>query len=65
MKKINVHWVFKEEPTRIGLSLCDAPSAARAASHSIILRPVIHQKRGGRFRECARCSKIGKELNIP
>jgi hypothetical protein len=62
---IDVHWLFKEEPTRVDHHLCDFPRAARDTEHSIVLRPVIRQKPGGRLRECMRCAKIGKELNIP
>jgi hypothetical protein len=38
---------------------------ARDAEHSIVLRPVIRQQRGGRLRECERCATIGKGLDIP
>ena len=65
MTIISVHWLFKEEPTLTGHHLCDVPQAAKDTEHSIVLRPVIRQKPGGRLRECARCAKIGKELNIP
>ena len=66
MSKITyVHWTFKEEPTLPEYHLCDVPVAAQEAEHSIVLRPVIRQKPGGRLRECPRCSKIGKELGIP
>lgn len=61
----NVHWLFKEEPTRVEYHLCDVPRAARDTEHSIVLRPVIRQRRGGRLRECVRCAKIGKALGIP
>ncbi len=64
-KNIHVHWLFKTEPTLASHHLCDVPSAAREAEHSIVLRPVLRQKRGGRLRECARCAKIGKSLGIP
>jgi hypothetical protein len=65
MKIVNVHWLFKEEPTRVAHHLCDVSGAARDAEHSIVLQPVIRQKRDGRLRECVRCAKIGKELGIP
>ena len=66
MSKItHVHWRFKEEPTLEGQQLCDVPRTARDTPHSIILRPVIRQKPGGRLRECVKCAKIGKELGIP
>jgi hypothetical protein len=65
MKVVHVHWLFKEEPTRVEYHLCDVPRAAQDAEHSIVLRPVIRQKRGGRLRECDRCAAIGKELKIP
>ena len=61
----DVHWRFKEEATAADRHLCDFPRAALDATHSIVLRPVIRQKPGGRLRECARCAKIGKELGIP
>lgn len=61
----SVHWLLQEEPTREGYRLCDCPSTARNAPHSIVLRPIFRQQRGGRLRECARCAKIGKELGIP
>jgi hypothetical protein len=64
-KTTKVHWLFKEEPTLVDHHLCDVPRAARAVEHSIILRPVIRQKKGGRLRECVRCAAIGKELCIP
>jgi hypothetical protein len=66
MSKItDVHWLFKTEPTLEAHHLCDFPRGVRGAEHSIVLRPVIRQKSGGRLRECTRCAKIGKELNIP
>lgn len=65
MKLVHVHWLFKEEPTLTANHLCDVPATARDTAHSIVLRPVIRQKRGGRLRECVRCAKIGKELGIP
>lgn len=65
MKIVHVHWLFKEEPTLEGHHLCDFPQAARDTEHSIVLRPRIRQKPGGRLRECVRCSKIGKALGIP
>jgi hypothetical protein len=61
----NIHWLLKEEPTLEAHHLCDVPSTARDAEHSIVLRPIIRQKTGGRLRECARCAKIGEELGIP
>lgn len=61
----HVHWLFKEEPTLVANHLCDSPLIARDTEHSIVLRPVIRQKRGGRLRECERCAKIGEELGIP
>jgi hypothetical protein len=64
-KVIYIHWLFKPEPTLESHHLCDVPSAAREAEHSIVLRPVIRQKRNGRLRECERCAAIGKALNIP
>jgi hypothetical protein len=64
-KTVDVHWLLKEEPTLESHQLCDFPRAARDAAHSIVLRPVIRQKTGGRLRECTRCAKIGKELGIP
>ena len=64
-KIIHIHWLFKEEPTRAADHLCDVPHTARDTEHSIVLRPVIRQKRGGRLRECVRCATIGKELGIP
>ena len=60
-----IHGLFNEEPTLEGHHLCDVPSAARDAEHSIVLRPVIRQRKGGRLRECDRCSAIGKEIGIP
>lgn len=60
-----VHWLFKEEPTRESRHLCDASRIAQEAEHSIVLRPVLRQKRGGRLRECERCAAIGKTLGIP
>ncbi len=65
----HVHWLYKAEPTLEGHHLCDFPRAARdgganVLEHSIVLRPVIRQKPGGRLRECASCAKIGKELGI-
>jgi len=63
-KVTHVHWLFKEEPTLEEHQLCDFPKGARDAPHSIVLRPVIRQKPGGRLRECVRCAKIGKELGI-
>jgi len=66
MPKItHIHWLFKEEPTLEDHHLCDFPRAASDSAHSIVLRPVIRQKPGGRLRECVRCAKIGKELGIP
>jgi hypothetical protein len=66
MPKItHVHWLFKEEPTLVDQHLCDVPRATSDAAHSIVLRPVIRQKHGGRLRECVRCARIGKELGIP
>lgn len=65
VKTVSVHWLFKEEPTRMGNPLCEVPRAARATEHSIVLRPVIRQKPRGRLRECAGCAAIGKELGIP
>lgn len=64
MKIVDVHWLFKLEPTLEPHHLCDLPKTARDAEHSIVLRPVLHQKVGGRLRECARCAAIGKELGI-
>jgi hypothetical protein len=64
-KLTHVHWLFKEEAVHAGQHLCDVPRAAHSAAHSIVLRPVIRQKRGGRLRECVRCSAIGKALGIP
>ncbi len=64
-KTVSVHWLFKEEPTLTSSHLCDVPRTARNVEHSIVLRPVIRQKRGGRLRECVGCAKIGKELGIP
>jgi hypothetical protein len=64
-KLTHVHWLFKKEPTLVEYHLCDVPRAACDAEHSIVLRPVIRQKPGGRLLECTRCSKIGKELGIP
>jgi hypothetical protein len=65
MSSVTVHWMFKEEPTRVERQLCTSPRAARDADHSIVLRPVIRQKPGGRLRECVRCAAIGKALEIP
>jgi hypothetical protein len=65
LKLIHVHWLFKEEPTFAGQPLCDVARAARDTEHSIVLRPVIRQRSGGRLRECARCARIGRELGIP
>ena len=65
MSRVLIHWLFKEEPTLAGIPLCDVPRAARDATHSIVLRPVIRQKATGRLRECERCAAIGKELHIP
>lgn len=65
MKTVHVHWLFKEEPTLMANHLCDFPRASRDTEHSIVLRPVIRQKPGGRLRECVSCAKIGKELGIP
>lgn len=64
-KIVLVHWLFKQEPTLTGHPLCDTPSAAQDAEHSIVLRPILRQKRGGRLRECPRCAKIGESLGIP
>ena len=64
MKIAHVHWLFKEEPVHEGYNLCDVPRAATDAEHSIVLRPVIRQKHGGRLRECVRCAAIGKALGI-
>ena len=64
-KSVHVHWLFKEEPTLEGHHLCDVSNAARAATHSIVLRPVIRQKPGSTLRECPRCAKVGKALGIP
>ncbi len=47
-----VHWLFQ------------VPRAAQEAANSIVLRPVLRQKRGGRLRECPRCAVIGKGLGI-
>ena len=59
-----VHWLFKEEPTRVGQHLCEVPTAARRVMHSIVFRSIIRQERGGRLRECSRCAAIGKEIGI-
>lgn len=64
-KLTSVHWLFKKEPTHAANYLCDFPRDALDAEHSIVLRPVIRQKKGGRLRECVRCAAIGKELGIP
>jgi hypothetical protein len=64
MANVTVHWMFKEEPTRAERQLCTFPRAARDADHSIVFRPLIRQKPGGRLRECVRCAAIGKELGI-
>ena len=64
-KIVHVHWLYKAEPTHAADHLCDMPRAACDTEHSIVFRPVIRQKRGGRLRECARCATIGKELGIP
>lgn len=61
----HVHWLFKEEAVAAEHHLCDVPRAATDATHSIVLRPVIRQKTGGRLRECERCAAIGKGLGIP
>ena len=65
MKIIYVHWLFKEEPTLEDHHLCDFPRAAWDTEHSIVLRPVIRQRPGGRLRECTLCAKIGRTLGIP
>lgn len=66
MPKItHVHWLFKEEAVAADHHLCDFPRSARDAEHSIVLRPVIRQRPGGRLRECVRCATIGKALGIP
>ena len=65
MKTVHVHWQFKTEPTLEALQLCDYPRGVKGTTHSIVFRPVIHQQRGGRLRECPDCAKIGKELGIP
>ena len=65
MRTVTIHWLFKLEPTQTSQDLCSAPVAAREAEHSIILRPIIKQRRGGRLRECPHCATLGKELRIP
>jgi len=62
---ITIHWLFKAEPALEEYHLCDVPSSEYKADHSIVLRPVIRQRTGGRLHECKHCAAIGRELGIP